>query len=171
MVAIMLNVRNFIVLFLICLLPACGFTPLYSKTGNHDVQSSFDQIYIGNIPNREGQYLRNQLMDQLYQQGRPSNAKYELSIEPIRIRKTDLDITKSADATRGQLRLQSLMKLKERETGKVIMERHLQAITSYNILQSQFTTRVSEENARENALNDLARQIENYLALYFKNPN
>lgn len=149
----------------------CGFTPVhgkYSGSGNASVQNSLSGISIGNIPDREGQFLRNALMDRFYTDGRPVNPAYRLEIDKIDQTKTDLDITKNSDATRAQLRLRSQMKLYDTRTNNLILQRQLSAVTSYNILQSQFTTRVSEQNARENALSDLADQIERQLSLHFK---
>lgn len=149
-------------------LAGCGFAPLYGSRGdNAAVARHFDSVVIGNIPNREGQYLRNALIDRLYSSGRPAAPRYELHISQVRESITDLDITKSSSATRAQLRLNAEMKLRDSTTGEIVLERGLTAITSYNILQSQFTTRVSEEDARRAALDDLARQAEQQLALYF----
>ena len=51
-------------------------------------------------------------------------------------------------------------------TGQPVLERALSTITSYNVLGSQFSTRVTEQNARDNGLNDLSRQIEQAVVLY-----
>lgn len=151
------------------LLAGCGFTPLYGTPSVPEaaVSAGLDHIYIENIPDREGQYLRNALIDRFYTHGRPADAAYGLKIKPLRESKTDLDITKSSDATRAQLRLTTEMVLTDLGSGQELLRRKLTSITSYNVLQSQFTTRVSEENTRQNALDDLARQIEQQLALYF----
>lgn len=158
-------------LIVITLTGGCGFTPVHGKyagTGDVTVQDSLSGISIGNIPDREGQYLRNALMDRFYTDGRPANPAYRLEIDKIDQRKTDLDITKSSDATRAQLHLQSNLKLYDTRENTLRLQRDLMAITSYNILQSQFTTRVSEQNARDNAIDDIADQIERHLSLYFK---
>lgn len=164
--------RNITVVITFCtLLGACGFRPVYDG-GNSEVRNAFNMVYIENISEREGQYLRNTLMDRFYQSGRPhiDDTAFILHISGIRESITDLDITKSSDATRAQLKLQTQMALKDRNTNKIVLKRDLLAITSYNILRSQFTTHVSEENARENALNELANKIERQLSLYFNRP-
>ncbi len=148
------------------LLTGCGFTPLYG--GGAAPQARFDTVEIGNIPDREGQYLRNALIDRFYTQGRPSSPDHTLVVAPIVESLTDLDITKNSSATRAQLRLSTTMTLLENASGKPVLTRTLTSLNSYNILASQFTTRVSEENVREAALDDLARQIETQMALYFK---
>jgi LPS-assembly lipoprotein len=143
----------------------CGFAPMY---GSHTSSGAkLDSIYIDNIPDREGQYLRNALMDRFYHGGRPADPAYVLKIAALRERISDLDITKGSDATRSQLKLTTTMTLRDEKTDQVLLERDLISIASYNILDSQFTTRVSQEATRENALDDLARQIEAQLALYF----
>jgi LPS-assembly lipoprotein len=131
------------------------------------VKAAYNDIFIDNIPDREGQMLRNHLIDRLYTSGRPVYPSYTLAVGKINESLSDLDITKSSDATRSQLRLSTSMALKDNATGQALLKRDLTAITSYNVLQSQFTTRVSEQNARENAITDLARQIELQLGLYF----
>lgn len=161
------TLRTFFLAFLLSLpfiLAACGFTPMYGK---NDVMTALDMIAIENIPNREGQFLRNALVDRFYRHGRPSNFAYLLKIEPLEENLTDLDITKNSSATRAQLRMSTTMSLLDRMTGDTLIERPLTAVTSYNVLQSQFTTRVSEQDARDAAISELARQIETQLALYF----
>lgn len=165
-----MNSLRFVILSCLLVLSACGFRPLY---GNHSlstteaVREGLNAIDIMNIPDQAGQYLRNALMDRFYSQGRPgANARYKLDISPISESRTDLDVTKTSDTTRAQLRLATSLVLKDAE-GTVLLERDLMAITSYNVLQSQFTTRVAEETARRNALDDLARQIEMQMLLYF----
>ena len=148
---------------------ACGFSPIYGNYNRSDsvsVERSIANIDIAIIPNKEGQHLRNELIDRFYQNGYPTNARYQLHVRRIQESSSNLDITKSSDATRAQLKLSSSMTLTDMSTGEEVMKRALKAITSYNILSSQFTTRVSEQDAREAALNELANQIETHIALY-----
>jgi LPS-assembly lipoprotein len=157
------------ILFLICFLTLtnCGFKPLYGGEKHAHQISAFNSIYIENIPNSSGVFLKNKLIDSFYTDGRPLNPRYILSVEKLRERRSALDITKSADATRAQLKLETEITLKDKESGRVLLQRDLISITSYNILQSQFTTHVSEENARKNALTVMSQQIRTALSLYF----
>jgi LPS-assembly lipoprotein len=162
--------KNILALLTVLLLAACaGFHPVYgvNKYTHTGVEEKLSTVEIANIPNREGQYLRNALIDRFYRESRPSNTKHTLIIQPIRETLIDLDITKSSDATRGQLRLDTVMQL-QGSGGEILLTHPLRVITSYNILGSEFATRVTEDNARTNALDDLARQIETRLTLYFK---
>lgn len=152
-------------------LAGCGFQPLHGQGtyGAQDVKigDHFALIDISNIPDREGQYLRNALIDRFHIYGTPARAAYRLHVSRLDETLVDLDITKLSDSTRGQLRLKTNVALYAADSGELLLERRLQSITSYNILASEFSTRVSEDNARLNAIDNLAQQIETHLGLYF----
>lgn len=154
-------------LFAILLLNACGFTPIYADKQNTSVQSNLDQIEIAIIPDRSGQFLRNELIDRFYKGGYPDTPQYRLDVSPINETIFDFDITQESEATRQQIRLTSTMDLIDLKTGQSVLKRSIVAVTSNNILESEFATRITEQSAREAALNDMARQIERQLSLYF----
>ncbi|HOO82638.1 MAG TPA: LPS assembly lipoprotein LptE [Alphaproteobacteria bacterium] len=151
-------------------LTSCGLHPVYgvNKYTAVGVEEHLAAIEIGGIPDREGQFLRNALIDRFYRAGRPVNPLYKLTVSPVSESRRDLDVTIDSDTTRGQLTLKTNISLIDKQTGKVLLQRPLRSIASYNILASEFANRVSEQNTRENALNGLARQIEEQLALHFK---
>ncbi len=156
----------------VLVLSGCGFQPVY---GTHRAAPSvaggptaraLSRIDIAIIPDRAGQMLRNDLIDRLYREGYPTNPVATLHIRQLDERKTELDLTKASEATRAQLRISTKMQLLDSEE-KVLLDRDLSTITSYNVLGSEFATRVSEEDARQNAIHDLARQVELILSLYY----
>ena len=147
------------------IISACGFNPIYG-TKHKNVTNTLSHIEISNIADRSGQILRNDLIDRFYSNGRPNDISYILDVAPIEENIVDLDITKSSDATRAQLHLKTKINLKDTRSGEVILSRNISAISSYNVLTSEFATRVSAQNTRENAINDLARQIELQIGLY-----
>lgn len=128
----------------------------------------FHEISITNIPDRNGQYLRNQLVDTIYIQGYPDNPQYELNVSRPAEQIVRLGIQKDATATRGQMRITVSMNLKDRADGTTLLSRNLTATNSFNILDSQYTTNVSTDYARNRALDDIARQIVTQLSLYFQ---
>lgn len=153
------------------LLSSCaGFEPMY---GTHfkseqsaEAQSVLSQIAIDNIADSSGVTLKNELIDRFHTNGSPTNPLYILNISDLKESIIDLDITKSSDATRGQLRISTTMILRDAKTGEAVLQRDLHAVSSYNILTSKFATRVTENNTRTNALENLARQIEQQITLY-----
>jgi LPS-assembly lipoprotein len=171
-------IHSLILLFFMAfLLPGCGFEPMYGPKSGPKTPSSAElgtvptelsQIEIAIIPDREGQLLRNHLIDRLYLSGYPESPIATLNVSKIIEKRTELDLTKSSDATRAQLRLTTQMTLTD-QSGATLLTRSLQSVTSFNILGSEFATRVTEDAARKSALNDLARQIELNLSLYYSN--
>ena len=156
--------------FLLCLVcGACGFHPVYGVNQYQavGVENHMAQTQIANIPDREGQILHNHLIDRFHKDG-AQPAIYTLTLSPVREALQDLDITRTSDSTRSQLRLTSVMRLQDVTDGTILLERPLTSIVSYNILSSEFSTRISENNARQNGLNDMANQIETIVSLHFK---
>lgn len=168
--------KHFILsLSILCLLAltACGFHPVYgvNKYTPVGAETKFQKIRISNIPNREGQYLRNALIDRLYRDGRATAPMYNLTLSPLRETRRKLDVTIDSDTTRAQLRIETNMQLIDANTKEVLISRSLNSIASYNVLGSEFTNKVSEQSTRENIIDDLARQIEMQISLYFKRDN
>lgn len=162
--------KNITLIFITLALAACGFTPMYGQGGGNgrDVPAGLDKVEIAMIPDESGIFLRNDLIDRFYQNGYPSAPTHKLVISPIAELKRDLDITVESEVTRKQIKLTISMTLLDNASEKTVFSRALTAITSYNVSPTQFTTRISESDAREAALRDLARQIETQTALYFK---
>lgn len=152
---------------------ACGFRPMYGDqaiASSPSVQSALNSIQIANIPDRSGLYLRNQLIDRFYKSGAPASPVYHLTVNKIDEVRTGLDVTIDEESTRAQLRLSTTLTLTRADTSEVLLARPLYTLVSYNILESQFTTLVAEDNARLNGLNDLARQIEQAIVLKLAEP-
>ncbi len=152
------------------MLTACGFTPVYSNKSvstNETVRDIMANTYIDIIPDRTGVALRNQLIDRFYTNGTPSNPDYILKISAIQNERDNLDITESADATRVQIRMQTNMQLLDARTKEVLTSQRILSISSYNVLASEFATRVSRQATQDNAIADLAKQIETRISLHF----
>jgi len=60
------------------------------------------------------------------------------------------------------------MRLINTSSGRIVLDRRLVGITAYNVLESEYSTLVTEQSARESALNDLARQMEQQVILFMK---
>lgn len=169
-----LPVKSYFLFIMTCIfLTACGFEPMYGNTtagsyGNVSNENKLANIYIASIPDVEGQFLRNELIDRFYRRGRPANPIYTLQVDKLKETEINLDVTIESENTRAQLKISTTMTLIDQQSGEVLLTRHLRAFNSFNVLGSQFTTIVSEQDAREATLNDLARQIETQLLLHFE---
>lgn len=153
-------------LVLLLCVAACGFDPLYG--GPQVVAAQLPGMEINNIPDRDGQYFRNQMIDRLYARGMPQNAPYALNFSPVDKNIVNIGIQKDATATRAQLQVSTQMTLTDKATGNVLLQRNLKATDAYNILDNQLATLVSQQSATESVLNEMADSALNELSLYFK---
>ena len=151
------------------LLTACGFQPMYANNPVSEtvsVTTGFSEVEIGNIPDRNGQILRNRLVDRMQPYGLTTQAVYKLNVTNLRESIRDLDITIRSDTTREQMKITADMELINLETGEVLLQKDLSARGSYNILENEYTSRVSKQDLREDLLIKISTQIERYIALY-----
>lgn len=161
----------FVVLMASFFLSACGFTPIYATSSSATapqgaLSSVMQQIEIANIPDRSGQILRNALVDRLNAQGTPSAPGYRLEISNLSETVRDMDVTIRSDATREQMKLTAALALRDLETQQIVMTKKLSATGSYNILEGEYTTRVSRQNLRESLLTRLSEQAERSVILF-----
>lgn len=148
------------------LLGACGFRPLYGSKEKGAAAAELAAVEIKPIADRAGQQLHNLLLDRINPRGRPAKPRYVLKIrltqgiERLAVRKT-------AFSTRANLRLIAAFALAPAGGGEVLVSGTSLAISSYNILDSEFATLTSEKDARSRATGQLAEDIRTRLAVFF----
>lgn len=150
---------------------SCGFKPMYGEQGLSDatLTGARPEIFINNIPDREGQILRNLLIDQLYTNGRPINYTYEIEFTPLRIKTTEMGIKKDASATRIQVQITTDMKLVRNSYGEkeVILTRKFKSVGAHNLLYNQLASLTSREDIVRDILKEMSQEITAKLDLYF----
>ncbi|MEQ9557564.1 MAG: LPS assembly lipoprotein LptE [Rhodospirillales bacterium] len=161
-------------------LGGCGFRPLYGRSGGADLSDILSQVEIGPVRNyttnsndiaRVGQQLHNALLEGLSPRGPSGEQIYRLDVilnESI----SSLAVQKSADATRADLSLSSSFILQDLRTGARLYSGNSQAVSSFNILNSEFATLMAEKGARDRAVQQLGDDIRLKVAIYLKsNPD
>lgn len=144
----------------------CGFRPLYAPTDKTDVLADFSQVEVALMPNRSGQELRNDLRDLLTPRGQPSNPRYRLSID-LRESITKLAVLRTGLPTRGDLRIIARYSLVDESSGETVLRQSSSSVSSYNLVESDYSTLIAERYARSRALDQIADDIRSRLAVYF----
>lgn len=148
------------------LLEGCGFRPLYGSRQAGAASVELAAIEIKPISDRAGQQLHNLLLDRINPRGRPAQPRYVLTvrlsqgIERLAVRKT-------AFSTRANMRLTASFELSPAGGGEQLVSGTSQAISSFNIFNSEFATLTSEKDARSRATGQLAEDIRTRLAVFF----
>lgn len=161
--------KRLIAAFLIALLPlaGCGFQPVYgTRAGGMAAGAALANVQIDPIPERNGQVLRNNLIDRFYHDGRPTDPRFRLAVA-LSATEEELGIQRDATATRARLRLQANYELIDTGSGQVVYRTFSRSVISYNLVDSQFAVLASRQDAYDRGLTELAEDIRSRLALYF----
>ncbi|MEO5372946.1 MAG: LPS assembly lipoprotein LptE [Alphaproteobacteria bacterium] len=166
--------RTFFLVFLaILLLTGCGFHPLYARgdTAGAPAAQHLAQVRIPPIGDRIGQQLRNYLFDRMTPLGQPPAARYMLEID-LDKSVQDLGIRKDATATRANMVVSASFRLRSETAEKqpILFAGTTRSVASYNILDAQYATIVSEKDAEVRAVRQVADDIISRLAIYFTTP-
>lgn len=153
----------FVALLALLALSACGFRPLYGKTeagGSKGVALELSAIKIAQIPDRDGQVLRNHLLDLLTPRGEPKLPKYEIQASLAKSRQ-ELGVKKSAFATRANLFVTVNYTFHDlsAEPPEALFNSSVTSVASFNVFDSDFATEVAEQDAVKRALKQIGEQM------------
>jgi LPS-assembly lipoprotein len=147
------------------LLGACGFSSLHGGRTRGEVPPEMALIKIKPINDRIGQQVRNHLLDLVTPQGAPKTPKYILTVT-LNSDTRRLAIEKDAFATRANLRLNASFSLRALDPKEVVFSGKTLAVSSYNILNSQFATLMAQKDAKARAVRETAISIQTRLAIF-----
>lgn len=140
-------------------LVGCSFHPLYTPyNGRHNTSYP---IKIGTIADRNGQILRNNLVDLLTPEGAPPHPQYFLDVnltETI----TSTGIKKDESTSRKQARLIAKFTLKDMKTNKVVYQHTTNALNSFSIINENY---YSDLTAQQYAIREAAQLLAENISL------
>ena len=140
-------------------LAACGFAPLYGERGVASVSNEkLAAVQIDLIRDREGQMLRNQLLDRFQPAGAAPKPLYRLSVS-LTIQRVGLAIRPDETGSRADLVMRADYTVSDMATGEPLFIGHGRSMSGYNVLDSEFATTSSEADAIRRAVLDLSEQI------------
>ena len=147
-------------------LSGCGFQPLYGGKGvGAAAADRLMEVDIASIPDREGQKLRNLLIDNFYPSERPSNPRYRLDVA-LSASEQKLALQKDATAVRAQLLVNAPYRLTDTQTGQVVFQSSSRSMISYNTLEQHYAAIVTMQNAYDRALEDISNDITTRVAMH-----
>ena len=165
-------------LFLAGLAPAaaalagCGFRPMMAKPESDDsISLQLASIRIGPIgedeERRVGQILRNELIDRFTAGVWEQPERYVLAIE-LEQETSALQIQNTDTVTRFNLVLTARLRLFPSGSNEAAYVADANAISSYDVVDSEYATLVAEQETARDAARDLSNTIAALLALYFR---
>lgn len=148
-------------------LSACGFKPIYATQEGGSPISSQIQLERVVAPENVAPYLEEALNARIVSADGVS-PRYELVVQ-ARENADRLAVQIDATVTRYNYRLRGRYWVLDRETGERVRG-VAEAITSYNIVNSQYSTLFAERAAVEKAARQLAEEIERDMLIRFSRP-
>ncbi len=162
----LLLLRNLCFIWIFALISSCGFKALYAEK-SQDVVPEMALIKVLQIPEREGQKLRNLLLSLLTPYGVAERPAYELEVK-LAFSSRDLAILKDATTSRSEIVLQTHFNLRCKKTGDVILKGHHSCSADYStLMDSPYGALVSEEGARSRLISETAEMIRLRIAAFF----
>ena len=144
----------------------CGFQPLYSGGQNSEATAELATVHIAPIADRVGQQLHNHLLDLLNPKGRTRDPRYVLRVI-LRGSTQNLAVAKSKVATRSNYHLFAMYQLFGADGKNLSFKGTSKAVSSYNILTSNFFTLIAENEAKTRAVQVISQDIHTQLAVFF----
>lgn len=149
------------------ILSACGFHPLYSGRKGDALQQGLSNVEILPISNRNGQLLRNALIDTMHGDRGVSNAAYQLKIELVETQGS-LGIQRDATATFAQLAVYATYSLTELRSGRVVMTGLTRTLNTYSLPDAGFGVVVSRDDSTARAMQELSEDISTRVAVFLR---
>ena len=146
-------------LVMLGVLTACGFRPLYGDRSASSVSSDeLSAVQIDLIRDREGQMLRNELLDKFQPAGAAPKPLYGLTIG-LSTQKVGLAINPDETSSRANLIMTASYTVRDLSNGSNLFKGISRSYVSFNVLDSEFATTSSENDATRRAVVDLTEQI------------
>lgn len=148
------------------LLSACGLRPLHGQAGGEKVNASLAAIEIIVPPGRSGVLLLTAMQRSLNpaQLNPPKAFQLVLALE----RESEaLAIQLDDTETRFDLIIEARYSLQDIAADATLLNGAATQVSSYNVVREPFATLVSEQDSERRAMQAIAAQIRNQLALYF----
>lgn len=153
--------RTRLVLILAALIGLSGcYQPLYGNKPIGSVapspqEAALNNVSIASIPERNGQKLRNFLIDRFYSYGRPQKTDFEL-VTRLTVVEEKLGLQKDATTTRARLNITASYTLTDTRSHKVILTSTSHTFVSYSVLDQEYANLSERENAADRGLKEIA---------------
>ena len=155
------------ILALCFVLVGCGYQPLYGDRANAVTSEDLALIYIAPVPDRNGQQLRNFLLEELNASGQPSRPIYTLTIG-LNVVSTGVSLSRDSTTSRTSITATAKYSLTETGSGKSLFSSTSRGTDAYDILISDYGTLVSQDDAIKRALREVSSDMRTQVAVYFR---
>jgi hypothetical protein len=148
-------------------LAACGFSPLYGERSPLGYDPALAAIEVRPARDRIGQIMTQSLREQLNPLGAHLPVRYIVTLS-LSVSRSDLGVRRDNTSSRGELDFNVSVTLNAASGGAVLYQDSIRTITAFNLSDDAYAATVAEQNAREEAANQLGREIAERLAVFLR---
>jgi LPS-assembly lipoprotein len=148
-------------------LNGCGWTPMYADVATGPADAELRAVRVAPIAERVGQKLAIALRDSLNPSGEPTSQRYVLGIT-LQVVRLDLGVLTQGIGTRGRLEVYASVTLTDIAGNTALLSLSSHVNESFDILANQYSNVVTEEDARNRAVEELRRDILARLTVFFQ---
>lgn len=146
----------------VVVLSSCNFQPLYIRPETTNMM--LRKIHVEPIRERSGQILHNLLVDHL---GITEFPCYILSVQ-LNVPEHNISLQQEGSNTsRINLVVWASYHLKDSKYKKSLVKGRVRSVASYSMFEAKYSSVISEYNAEQRAIQQIANEIINYLTVYF----
>ncbi|HTH97150.1 MAG TPA: hypothetical protein VL574_07000 [Stellaceae bacterium] len=151
----------------LALLGGCGFTPVYGDHQQAAVAGNLSQVKVAQIPNRLGVVLTNRLRDAFDPTSNGPTPQYQLV---VKLTNSNSSFATRPDGTAAwtDVLIKADWHLENIADGKPITEGSAAATTGYSMSNDGYANVTSQQADEMRDIDQLALQIQDQVALYFK---
>jgi LPS-assembly lipoprotein len=143
----------------------CGYRPLYGDRADSASTAELAGIYVAPLPNRDGQILRNYLIERLSENEQPGHPTHTLTIA-LRIQATGIALSRDNTTSRTNITAVADFILVDPQNNRAVLKGVVRASSSYDVLQSDYATLVSREDAVNRTLREVSDEMRTRLAVF-----
>lgn len=137
----------------------CGFEPLHApRSAGDSVSDLLAQVQISEIANREGQILRNNLVNSFYVQSPSALPLYRLDVD-LATQLLELNVRADDETTRQQLRLDARYVLTDLRAETVVYTDSARILSAVNLTDEAYASFSTEREATTRSLRELSDLI------------
>lgn len=148
------------------LLTACGFQPLYMRSG--DVLEQTASVQIEPISGDGGYQMGLILQDRLNPKQASVFKKYRLLVELSQPRLINQSIRSDNFASLEKMSIKASYQLIDIKENKILISTTIDANGLFNLIKDPYATTVAQENLYQNLVKVLAEDISMHVLAYFK---
>lgn len=146
-------------------LAGCGFRPLYASAEQGTTDPRLAAIEVAQIPDRTGQRLTIALRDAFNPSGVAVDPRYRLFVSLATSRR-EVALRKDGTASRSEITVTANWRLTDLESQAVAFSGIARSGSSVDLVQNEYANVVAEEDARNRAIEDIARDIQARCAIF-----